>query len=1353
MRKRLSKIIIFLSLAVFIAASFGIYRATAADEYTFTFYLGGDKDVENGGVVNYSQLSKNIDDVIDGLEDQTIRLFLRSNNPLPEGITVDWEVVDSKIITIKETDAATMSCTLNIMGPGYSGLFANITTPDKKVYSAYCTIYVPLEWSDNEATRNLVANNIFAKDNADKYGLIFAHDEDSDSKNKVNNYTVQLYTPDSTDHPNRYHYLRKLKYITYSYKEDNPDTPDVNEYALPSVPSDVTAEELGSCVAAIEWFSSNTDVAEVDSKSGIVTAKSAGFTTITAATTTSEKNDDPKSGSMISYDVVVVPEASVSGIEPNKHCSIEDPEAIAKNMSAVTLITNARLANTLEWRVFRGDVISANTDITKDLKDDISVSDTDGTMTLNNLKAGVYTITAVQIKNKEKATTTPTYDVVSTNINFISYHIIVPIQFPPSDIILSYYNQNIYDSFDLLANSNLPQGLFRFTSKDANIAKVGPENGMIDATGEGTTQVTISLQDPDKFKTLYGSYYDKVDKVNYDLNVKEDKIVNVSVFDGIAINSSNATMTLGSTLQLSLTAPSPYEGKVYWETTDKSIASVDDSGLVTANKVGEAVITARIVVGSGVSKRAQCKVKVVTTINSIKLVANSDVVSVDENLTITAEITPKLNDVALKWTSSDMKVATIVDQSALSVTIKGLKQGTTVITAVNPDNGVVGTMMIKVTSAIEKIELSDTEVVISKSAGFYQLYAKCTPELPENEKLTWTSTDTKVITVDQNGKVSIVKPGNAIINVVTENGKMATCKFTILQGMEAIQLDETNLVMYVGDTYRMTYTVKPATTSDPTLKWTSNDPKIVTVDNTGFFTAKNTGSTIVTVQAMDGSGIFTTCTVTVYRNASDIKVDVTSLTLNVGESYQLNAIPNPADSTDTLLYESSNTKVATVSVTGKITAKSKGSCIVFVRTDAGASNYVNVTVTQQVTGIKVTPASAEIYVGESMELTVDITPKNASDKEVTWVSNDKSICTVDENGKITGVSGGSTIVKCTSLDGDFMSFCFVNVTEKVTLITVEESAEVGVGKKLKLNATVSGQKATNKDVKWASSNKKVCKVSKKGVIKGVKSGTCTIRVKAADGSGVYADCEVRVIKATDSISLSATYVELIQGRSIKLKATTNPKKVTYAPVWSTDNDNVAIVSKKGKVTALKPGDCVIKCTSGDNSEVYAVCYVHVTAPVNISSINFSEEAMVMVAGEQLSVQYSVTPSNYTESFSWASDNPAIASVDQNGKVTARKIGTARVTALSKSGKKATIEVYVVGISKTKITLHQYESTKINLQLDGVGAGKIDVRWDTDNQSIAEIANGKVTGKALGTTTVYAIVNGRYLACTVKVIKN
>ena len=426
---------------------------------------------------------------------------------------------------------------------------------------------------------------------------------------------------------------------------------------------------------------------------------------------------------------------------------------------------------------------------------------------------------------------------------------------------------------------------------------------------------------------------------------------------------------------------------------------------------------------------------------------------------------------------------------------------------------------------------------------------------------------------------------------------------------------------------------------------------------------------------------------------------------------------------------------------------------ILARTDGGSSAYCNVTVSQQVTGLTVSPDSASIEVGEVLELTATITPGNASDKEVTWTSDDPSICTVNEDGEIKGIKGGATLIKCVSEDGDLMAYSMITVIEKVTTITLPETAEVGVGKKLKLTAIVSGDTASNKKLKWKSSKKSVCTVSKSGTITGKKAGKARIWAKATDGSGVKASCVVRVIKATEDIELSASYVSLVQGGKKKIKVTTTPAKTTYSPVWTTDNDKVAIVSKKGTITALKAGDCIVKCTAGDNSEVYAVVYVHVTAPVSISSINLSEDTLVMLTGETTDVQYSVSPANYTENFSWASDNPSVASVNSKGKVTAKSVGTAKITALSASGKKSTATVYVVGLSKTKLTLHQYESTLINLQLDGVESGKVKVSWDTANQSIAEVKNGKVTGKACGKTVVYAKVNGRSLACTVTVIKN
>ena len=1302
---------------------------------TFSFLIGN-KEIKDGDTIDYSLYNN---------KDSTLTIILRNTEGIASGTDFEWVVSNSNIIKVKSQDDATCSVTLDIISPGYSGLSVTMKDPKGTTYTAvaYCSIYVPLQWSDNVSTDEPIFNNIMASNANGNYGLLYG--QAGDSTDTV--YTLQLYTSNSADHPEASHYLRKLRYVKYGYAKDDPST-TVDETTLLSVESDVDPNNLGPFTAALKWSTSDASVADVDTLTGLITAKSAGFATITVETST--ENELLGKTDSLSFDVVVVPEAYVSGY--NTSADSKSTGEIVWDYDSVVFQTNAAFASSLEWRVFQGDVISNATEITDDVKKDMEISDANGRMVLDNLKAGVYYITAIPVKGKETATTTPTYDVTTPNIKALAYIVIVPVRFPPDSLTLSYYNQDIYDSFDLLANSNLPAGKFRFISDNPEVASVKPADGVIEAKSEGNTKVKINLSDEEGFDKLFGSYANDP-RIKFDKTADKSRSVDVTVYDGIAINTSSATMTLGSELQLSLTAPNPYQGEIYWISKDDSIASVDENGLITAKKIGTTTVTAQINVGSGVTKRAQCTINVVASVSAIKLTAKDDHMKVGDKLTITAEITPKVSGTVLKWTSSDPSVASISTTNALSITINGEKAGSTVITAVNPDNGVVGTMVIHVVSGITSITLSDHEVVIPKSAGFYQLYCKCEPELPSNEKLTWSSSDNRIITVDQNGKVSIVKPGTAHINVMTSNGLLESCKFTILQGMESIVLDETELVMYVGQTYRMTYSVFPATTSDTTLKWTPTNSKVVTVDNTGFFTAKNTGTCVVTVQAMDGSGVFTTCTVTVLRNASGITLDVKDLKLNVGETYQLEALLNPADSTDTILYESSNKKIAEVSAGGKITAKGKGSCVIFARTDGGSSAYCNVTVSQQVTGLIVSPDSASIEVGEVLELTATITPGNASDKEVTWTSDDPSICTVNEDGEIKGIKGGATLIKCVSEDGDLMAYSMITVIEKVTTITLPETAEVGVGKKLKLTAIVSGDTASNKKLKWKSSKKSVCTVSKSGTITGKKAGKARIWAKATDGSGVKASCVVRVIKATEDIELSASYVSLVQGGKKKIKVTTTPAKTTYSPVWTTDNDKVAIVSKKGTITALKAGDCIVKCTAGDNSEVYAVVYVHVTAPVSISSINLSEDTLVMLTGETTDVQYSVSPANYTENFSWASDNPSVASVNSKGKVTAKSVGTAKITALSASGKKSTATVYVVGLSKTKLTLHQYESTLINLQLDGVESGKVKVSWDTANQSIAEVKNGKVTGKACGKTVVYAKVNGRSLACTVTVIKN
>lgn len=1299
----------------------------AADDEkpTYTFLMGN-REVQDGETINYSDFES---------PDNTVWIQLKSSAGIVSGTAITWSVSNENIVTVKQQDNDSCSVQLQIMSPGYSGLSATLRTPDGITYTAvaYASIYVPLEWADDGYKAD-PTGNILASEANGNYGMFIAQNGELAA-----NRTLQLHTGDSAEFPDANHYLRKLKYVTYEYTAESGKTGNVT--------SDVLPEHLKELATALSWETSDPTVVEVDAKTGVIKALSAGFARVTVTTDT--LNDKEQERSSLSFNVLVIPEGYVNGYTTK----YDDKFTVKVNPTDENIViqTNAKYANALSWRIYRGDAATAKNEITDELAPNTEISEASGRVVLSNLSAGVYYVTAIAKKDKTASSVLATYDVTQTQIEYLGIVLIVPLNFPPDTLVMNYYNDNVCDSFDLMENSNLPAGTFRFSSDDPTVASVGTDDGVIEAEGLGKTQIKINKIDDEALKKIFGDYIvTSPSAIGYD---GDTKVINVTVINGVGLSTTTQTLPLGSEFQLLLTAPNPYEGKIIWSSNNEKIVTVDESGKVKAVGVGDATVTVKIKV-NGVTKRARCKFKVVSSVDSITLTSKEDFVEVGDNLTISAKISPELNNAELTWSCSDESIASIADVSPLSMTITGQQIGTVVITAINKENAIVGTKIIKVVQDIAEITLSDTQVTLPQSTGFYQLYATCKPAIPENQKLTWTSSDKKVVTVDENGKVTLVKPGTAVVTVITENGLFASCTFTVTQGVSSIALDETELTLYVGEGHRITYLINPTSASNTVLKWITSDSKVATVDATGYVTAKNVGNAVIMAQSTDGTGVTVMCKVTVLRTAKSVKLDVTTLTMNVGEVYQLETTLTPADATDSLTYESSNTKVATVGKKGKITAKSAGVSVVMVKTESGLSSYCTVTVIQQVTGIKLDSSDATIYVGDELQLEATIEPKSASDTDVVWTSSKTKVASVDKRGIVKGLSAGTTLVKCTSDDGEHMAYCVVTVLEKVTLVTVEEEVEVGVGKRRQLNAVVSGETATNKNVVWETSDPEICTVNQKGVITGVKLGKCLVIVMAIDGSEEYAICEVTVINATELIESEPSYVTLVQGETQRVSVTVEPSNATHTPVWSSADEKIAMVNKRGVITGVTPGETVVTASAPDNPDIKAITYVKVIAPVNATSVTFAESEVIMTAGETKTVPYSIVPSNFTESYTWSSDNPVVASVDEHtGRITANAVGAATITLMTKSGKKGSVRVFVVGLSRTYVELHQYESLLIKLEVDGRGSEKLTVRWDTDNQSIAEMQNGRIVAKALGTTTVYAVVNGRKLACTVKVIKN
>lgn len=168
----------------------------------------------------------------------------------------------------------------------------------------------------------------------------------------------------------------------------------------------------------------------------------------------------------------------------------------------------------------------------------------------------------------------------------------------------------------------------------------------------------------------------------------------------------------------------------------------------------------------------------------------------------------------------------------------------------------------------------------------------------------------------------------------------------------------------------------------------------------------------------------------------------------------------------------------------------------------------------KVTGVSLDKTNLNLNPGKEGTLIATITPDNATDKSVKWESDDTSVATVNENGKVTAVGLGTATLTVTTTDGNFQDTCTVTVTEpptvSVTSVTLDKtSLTLDVGGSDTLTATVEPDNATTKTVTWSTSDKNVATVNN-GVVTAVGAGKATITATTADGSGVSATCTVTV---------------------------------------------------------------------------------------------------------------------------------------------------------------------------------------------------------------------------------------------------
>ena len=250
----------------------------------------------------------------------------------------------------------------------------------------------------------------------------------------------------------------------------------------------------------------------------------------------------------------------------------------------------------------------------------------------------------------------------------------------------------------------------------------------------------------------------------------------------------------------------------------------------------------------------------------------------------------------------------------------------------------------------------------------------------------------------------------------------------------SVSLDSTEKTAERYDDFQLTATIAPLNFTDAVV-WTSSNEEVATVSDTGYVEICGVGTAVITVTAGNVKAV---CKITVPQLIDWIEFDEDEIELKAGQTYQLKPYISPSDATNKKLkYTSSDTKVAEVSASGLVTAKSEGEAKIRAAATDGSDEYavcyVTVTGKAKVTGITLDRTSAEVKRGEKLTLNVTVSPSYASNKKVVWKSANTKIATVDANGSVTAKAPGRTKITVTSSENSsYQASCTVTVPYKIT---------------------------------------------------------------------------------------------------------------------------------------------------------------------------------------------------------------------------------------------------------------------------------------------------------------------------------
>ena len=506
------------------------------------------------------------------------------------------------------------------------------------------------------------------------------------------------------------------------------------------------------------------------------------------------------------------------------------------------------------------------------------------------------------------------------------------------------------------------------------------------------------------------------------------------------------------------------------------------------------------------------------------------------------------------------------------------------------------------------------------------------------------------------------------------------------------------------------------------------------------------------------------------------------ITLGVGEKIKIDVYSSDNKKITDLSnygFYVDNSKIASISSDGTITAKKTGSTYFTVVSPRGRTVDCSLNVKAVPTSVKVNPTSIMLGVGEKLTISESTNSGSyANASNIVWSSSDNSVATVTKgsaNKAVVTAKGTGTAYIKTKLYNGKTATCKVTVKPAPISVKVNPtSVTLGKGESYTISeGTNSGSYANASNLVWSSSNNSVATVTKgsgnKAVIKAMSFGTAYVTISLYNGKAAV--CKVTVKSAPTSVKLSSSSVTLGKGESYTISESTDSGSYANASnlKWASSNTKVATVTKgsgnKATIKATGIGTAYVKITLYNGK--IAQCKVMVkNAP---TSVKLSASSVTLGNGESYTISEGTNSGSYANAsnLKWSSSNTKVATVTKGSgnkaTIKATGIGTAYVKITLYNGKTAQCKVTVknaptsVSLSKTNLTLNKGASYTIS---EGTNSGSYanasNLKWSSSNTSVATVTKGngnKAVIKANAKGTAYikiTLYNGKTAQCKVTV---